>query len=173
MKSLRPFDWDIALLPLDSKMLQKPKRKRKRSPCPAHEAQNEGMIGTLKMWIFTETAQVFNLACSLPKFFVKSWVGLLRKWLYCELPAAWKGLEACHQAAPNDQHFRGTWQFFIRRLVVQKRALVTEHWACHWFHMVTVPITFYMLMIYFNLYFVSLCSELSTGPQTSTVPDAP
>lgn len=82
-----------------------------------------------------ETAQLSNLACSVPKFFGGPSFGGSG---YIKQFAAWIGLEPCRKGAPNDQHFRGTWHFSYSQVGCAKERF--SHWACHWFHIVTVPI---------------------------------
>ena len=112
-----------------------------------------------------------------------------RKWFsrYIKQFADWIGLEPCQKAAPNDQHFRGTWHFSYSQVGCAKESF--SHSACHWLDIVTVPICLKMHKKYVYIYIHwihvshiqflswSLCIlylKLSTCPQTSIfVPDAP
>lgn len=87
------------------------------------------------------------------------WSGYIKKF------AAWIGLEPCQKGAPNDQHFRGTWHFSYSQVGCAKERF--SHWACHWFHIVTVPICLKMQKIIMYIYifteFKSAMFNLSLG----------
>ena len=84
-----------------------------------------------------------------------------RKWFsrYIKQFADWIGLEPCQKAAPNDQHFRGTWHFSYSQVGCAKESF--SHSACHWLDIVTVPICLKMHKKYVYIYTLNSCQPYS------------